>query len=41
MSRMQVHIARDERELKRIAPVMLELREGFDINGHHFAITEL
>ncbi len=33
MTRMQVHIARDEQELKRIAPVMLELRDHFDTEG--------
>ena len=30
---MQVHIAEDEQELKRIAPVMLELRDHFDSDG--------
>ncbi len=30
---MKVHIAGDERELKRIAPVMLELRDHFDTDG--------
>ena len=30
---MQVHIAGDEQELKRIAPVMLELRDHFDTDG--------
>ncbi len=30
MTRMQVHIAEGEQELKRIAPIMLELRDHYD-----------
>ncbi len=33
MAHMQVHIAESDRELERIAPVMLELRGHFDLGG--------